>query len=107
MIGTKTHTYHPNLAPDHRRGRRPHSKQPRAIRPAKRLPQRLLPPNNLIPAADVDVVVLREVLRAGAADTGHDGFGFFVGVDGAGGFEVVLDRGEGGEGCFCGRQRGQ
>ncbi len=49
------------------------------------------------------MVVLREGLRAGAADAGHDGFGFFVGVDGAGGLEVVGDGCEGGEGGFwCG-----
>ena len=52
------------------------------------------------------MVVLREGLRAGTADAGHDGFGFFVGVDGAGGLEVVGDGGEGGEGGFCGREKG-
>jgi len=52
------------------------------------------------------VVVLREGLRAGAADAGHDGFGFFVGVDGAGGLEVVGDGGEGGEGGFWLGERG-
>lgn len=48
------------------------------------------------------MVVLRERLRARAADAGHDGFGLFVGVDGAGGLEVVGDGGERGEGGFCG-----
>jgi len=52
------------------------------------------------------VVVLSEGLRAGAADAGHDGFGLFVRVDGAGGLEVVGDGGEGGEGGFCGREKG-
>lgn len=52
------------------------------------------------------MVVLSEGLRAGAADAGHDGFGLFVRVDGAGGLEVVGDGGEGGEGGFCGREKG-
>ena len=55
----------------------------------------------LVAAAEVRVHVLGDWLWVGAHDAGHYGFGFFIAIDRAGGFEVLVAGGEGREGSFC------